>query len=208
MMCRMGRGVAARMPSIQPWAVLQGMAIGAAAGGLEGACRPRVRAGQRVGAGAGAGGAAVGDAGVGPEDGGDVVLVALGGGEQGEPGHEVGAGERTHAAEYTEDTMRSMGGVIDGRAGWPGKRGGMELAPSRSARSAVQGHRGARGLFPGEHAGGVPRRTIALGVRWIELDVGVLKDGTVVVHHDLALNPDLARLPGRAVACRRGRCRC
>jgi glycerophosphoryl diester phosphodiesterase len=34
-------------------------------------------------------------------------------------------------------------------------------------------------------------------VRAIEIDVGVLKDGSVVVHHDLALNPDLASLGGR-----------
>ncbi len=40
------------------------------------------------------------------------------------------------------------------------------------------------------------RSAIALGLRWFELDVGVLRDGTVVVHHDLALNPDLARTPG------------
>ncbi len=58
------------------------------------------------------------------------------------------------------------------------------------------GHRGARGLFPENTLEGF-RRTIAMGVRAIEIDVGVLKDGTVVVHHDLALNPDLASLNGR-----------
>ena len=60
----------------------------------------------------------------------------------------------------------------------------------------LQGHRGARGLFPENTLEGF-RRTIGLGVRWIETDVGVLKDGTVVLHHDLALNPDLASLGGR-----------
>ena len=60
----------------------------------------------------------------------------------------------------------------------------------------LHGHRGARGLFPENTLEGF-RRTIALGVRWIELDVGVLKDGTVVVHHDIALNPDIARLGER-----------
>lgn len=59
----------------------------------------------------------------------------------------------------------------------------------------LQGHRGARGLFPENTLGGF-RRAIALGVRWFELDVGVLGDGTVVVHHDPALNPDLARRDG------------
>ena len=56
----------------------------------------------------------------------------------------------------------------------------------------LQGHRGARGLFPENTTKGF-RAALALGVRWFELDVGVLADGTVVVHHDLALNPDLAR---------------
>ena len=59
----------------------------------------------------------------------------------------------------------------------------------------LQGHRGARGLSPENTLEGF-RAAMALGVRWFELDVGVLRDGTVVVHHDLAPNPDVARLPG------------
>ena len=59
----------------------------------------------------------------------------------------------------------------------------------------LQGHRGARGLFPENTQGGF-RAAIALGLRWFEIDVGVLRDGTVVVHHDLALNADVARLDG------------
>ncbi len=58
------------------------------------------------------------------------------------------------------------------------------------------GHRGARGLFPENTIEGF-RAAIALGVRVFELDVGVSKDDQVVVHHDLALNPDLARLGER-----------
>ena len=60
----------------------------------------------------------------------------------------------------------------------------------------IVGHRGARGLWPENTLEGF-RRTIAMGIRSIELDVGVLKDGTVVVHHDFALNPDIARLGNR-----------
>ena len=63
----------------------------------------------------------------------------------------------------------------------------------------IVGHRGARGVWPENTLEGF-RRTIAAGVRSIELDVGVLKDGTVVVHHDFALNPDIARLGGRWLA--------
>lgn len=59
----------------------------------------------------------------------------------------------------------------------------------------LQGHRGARGLFPENTIEGF-RACVAMGLRWFELDVGVLRDGTVVVHHDLALNPEIARTPG------------
>lgn len=58
----------------------------------------------------------------------------------------------------------------------------------------LQGHRGARGLLP-ENTLPAFQRAIALGVTTLELDVGVTRDGVVVVHHDRALNPDLARGP-------------
>ena len=60
----------------------------------------------------------------------------------------------------------------------------------------LQGHRGARGLFPENTLGGF-RAAMALGVTWFETDIAVLKDGTVVLHHDPALNPDLACMGGR-----------
>jgi glycerophosphoryl diester phosphodiesterase len=44
-------------------------------------------------------------------------------------------------------------------------------------------------------------RALAFGVNTFELDVGVSRDGVVVIHHDRRLNPDLARGPdGRWVA--------
>ena len=58
----------------------------------------------------------------------------------------------------------------------------------------VQGHRGARGHLP-ENT--LPAFALALemGVTTLELDVGVTKDGVVVVHHDRGLNPAIARGP-------------
>ena len=61
----------------------------------------------------------------------------------------------------------------------------------------VQGHRGARGLFPENTIEGF-RATLALGVAQIELDVGMTADGVVVVSHDLRLNPDIVRDPAGA----------
>jgi len=58
----------------------------------------------------------------------------------------------------------------------------------------VQGHRGARGLFPENTIEGFAR-AMALGVRGFELDVGVSADGVVALCHDLALNPDITRRP-------------
>jgi glycerophosphoryl diester phosphodiesterase len=61
-----------------------------------------------------------------------------------------------------------------------------------SRNGAVQGHRGARALFPENTVEGF-RRAMAIGVRAFELDVGLAADGVVVVSHDLALNPDITR---------------
>jgi len=64
----------------------------------------------------------------------------------------------------------------------------------------VIGHRGARGLYP-ENTLEAVRAMLARGLRRIEVDVGVTADGVAVLHHDPAINPDLARGPdGRWIA--------
>lgn len=59
-------------------------------------------------------------------------------------------------------------------------------------RVGIVGHRGARGLFPENTLQGFTA-TWAMGVTAFELDVGLTRDGVVVVHHDLLLNPDITR---------------
>jgi glycerophosphoryl diester phosphodiesterase len=56
----------------------------------------------------------------------------------------------------------------------------------------LQGHRGARGHLPENTLPGF-EAAAAMGVDTLELDVGVTRDGVVVVHHDRRLNPDVAR---------------
>jgi glycerophosphoryl diester phosphodiesterase len=56
----------------------------------------------------------------------------------------------------------------------------------------LQGHRGARGLWPENTVAGFAR-TLALGVSAVELDCGITRDGVVVVSHDPELNPDCTR---------------
>ena len=66
-----------------------------------------------------------------------------------------------------------------------------------ATRFDVQGHRGARGLAP-ENTLPAFERALALGVDTLELDVGVTRDGVVVVGHDLLLSPDIVRGPDGA----------
>jgi hypothetical protein len=87
------------MPSYQPCAVLQGMAIAPAP------AQAVHQRGQRIRARPQPRGVAVRHARVGPQHGGDVVLVAFRRGEQRETGHEMRAGERTHAAEHAENAV-------------------------------------------------------------------------------------------------------
>ena len=68
------------------------------------------------------------------------------------------------------------------------------LSAVSAAAFDLQGHRGARGLAPENTLPGFAR-ALRIGVSTLELDVGVTRDGIVVVHHDLRLNPDIARGP-------------
>ena len=63
---------------------------------------------------------------------------------------------------------------------------------SQAAAFDLQGHRGARGHLP-ENTLPSFQRALEMGVDTLELDVGVTRDGVVVVHHDRRLNPDVAR---------------
>lgn len=56
----------------------------------------------------------------------------------------------------------------------------------------IEGHRGARGLWPENTLAGFDG-ALALGVDAIELDVVTTGDGVVVASHDPCLNPDLTR---------------
>ncbi|MGE0876057.1 MAG: glycerophosphodiester phosphodiesterase [Burkholderiales bacterium] len=56
----------------------------------------------------------------------------------------------------------------------------------------LQGHRGARGLMP-ENTLPAFQAALDAGVTTLELDIAVTRDDVLVIHHDLALNPDLTR---------------
>jgi glycerophosphoryl diester phosphodiesterase len=58
----------------------------------------------------------------------------------------------------------------------------------------LQGHRGARALWPENTLAGFAR-TLAVGVTTLELDIAITRDGVLVVSHDPQLNPDITRGP-------------
>ena len=68
----------------------------------------------------------------------------------------------------------------------------LALAACTTPGFDLQGHRGARGLAP-ENTLTAFARALDIGVSTLELDIGVTRDGVVVVHHDERLHPDIAR---------------
>ncbi len=64
--------------------------------------------------------------------------------------------------------------------------------PLANGKFDLQGHRGARGLWPENTLAGFSR-TRALGVTTFELDCAVTRDGVVVISHDPQPNPDHTR---------------
>ena len=66
----------------------------------------------------------------------------------------------------------------------------------------LQGHRGARGLAP-ENTLVSFRQALHHQVDCIEIDVGMTRDGRIVIHHDRSLNPDITRLDGDWITGRR-----
>jgi glycerophosphoryl diester phosphodiesterase len=68
---------------------------------------------------------------------------------------------------------------------------GLALAGTAQAID-LQGHRGTRGLAP-ENSLPSFEMAILQGVTTLETDAAVTRDGVVVLHHDLALNPDHTR---------------
>ncbi len=64
--------------------------------------------------------------------------------------------------------------------------------PAPALALDLQGHRGARGLAPENTLPGF-EAAVRHGVSTLELDIAITRDGVVVVHHDLALNPAITR---------------
>ena len=72
---------------------------------------------------------------------------------------------------------------------------GVELADRKAARASafdIEAHRGGRALFP-ENTLVSFADALSMGVNTLELDIGVTRDGAIVISHERGLNPDIAR---------------
>ena len=61
-----------------------------------------------------------------------------------------------------------------------------------SNRIQIYAHRAGRGLMP-EQTLPAYAAALRLGVDYVDMDIGLTKDGVLVITHDLTLNPDLTR---------------
>lgn len=67
----------------------------------------------------------------------------------------------------------------------------IQIRMNKHTRPKIHGHRGARGRYPENTLAGV-QFAIESGADGAEVDLCVTKDDIVVVHHDLALSPNIA----------------
>lgn len=63
----------------------------------------------------------------------------------------------------------------------------------------IYGHRGCAGLMP-ENALPAYEKAMAIGVDAVDMDIGMSKDGVVMVAHDPELSPDLTQLGGQWIS--------
>ena len=61
-----------------------------------------------------------------------------------------------------------------------------------SGKIQIYAHRAGRGLMP-EQTLPAYVAALRLGVDYVDMDIGMTKDGVLVITHDLTLNPDLTR---------------
>lgn len=76
-----------------------------------------------------------------------------------------------------------------------GKAVGAERADGKDVRTSaldIEAHRGGRALFP-ENTLVSFANALSMGVSTLELDIGVTRDGAIVISHERWLSPDLAR---------------
>src|SRR5271169_3117168 len=69
---------------------------------------------------------------------------------------------------------------------------GGKLMSGEALAFDIEAHRGGRALFP-ENTLVSFANALSMGVDTLELDIGVTRDGVIVISHERGLNPKLAR---------------
>jgi len=69
---------------------------------------------------------------------------------------------------------------------------GGKLMAGQAQALDIEAHRGGRALLP-ENTLAAFANALSMGVTTLELDLGVTRDGVIVISHERSLNPDLAR---------------
>jgi glycerophosphoryl diester phosphodiesterase len=69
---------------------------------------------------------------------------------------------------------------------------GGKVMDAKALAFDIEAHRGGRALFP-ENTLPAFANALSIGVDTLELDIGVTRDGAIVISHERGLNPDLAR---------------
>jgi glycerophosphoryl diester phosphodiesterase len=70
------------------------------------------------------------------------------------------------------------------------------MSNSFAASVQIYGHRGARSYAPENTLAGY-KTALEIGVDWVDMDIGITKDGIIVVTHDIWLNPDIVSENGK-----------
>ncbi|MFN8770071.1 MAG: glycerophosphodiester phosphodiesterase family protein [Neisseriaceae bacterium] len=73
----------------------------------------------------------------------------------------------------------------------------MEIKRNKSIE--VYGHRGCRSYAP-ENSIPAYKTALSVGVNWVDIDIGLTKDGKIVAYHDLWINPDFTSKDGKFLA--------
>lgn len=73
---------------------------------------------------------------------------------------------------------------------------GQPHAKQQESFVEVYAHRGARSFSP-ENTLPAYKTGLAVGTDWVDMDIGITKDGVIIIDHDIWLNPDILRKNGQ-----------
>lgn len=86
--------------------------------------------------------------------------------------------------------------IANAQNGFPQIAAGIPHGMNQESFIEVYAHRGARSFSP-ENTLPAYKTGLAVGTNWVDMDIGITKDGVIIVDHDIWLNPDILRKNGK-----------